>query len=389
MIYHPRSRPWYQSDPILSWHSPLHLMSASSYDPPPGTFPLMSPAAQRMMAPEDLKPLHPDTPISPPPHGQQDGSQKEPSPSTLTKKTTLTTLNPSPVEVMENDTPHSRTILLPETMMTPSTLMDQTTSGPTSPLLTETFSDLYAPRPGSYEEATWRLATTSEGMTEYQWTTTLPLTEGTLSQEQEDRRLSQHEYSPIETERYTLLCLDTDYEGSTTSEPHRNNMESTSNEFDTFNYDEETFGGYTAKSSWDYSNYIAAPRYSTSRYPFPLPDSPPYQIWQHGQYHGPRTSHLYAGQGEEGGTGRSQPPSKNPPDDPPETPAERLQCTKELAEWKAQYVEELKKEVEEAEWAHDTHIQYWNLPNQNKGKGPNHGRPSTPPGPEWRKALHE
>ncbi|PBK67333.1 hypothetical protein ARMSODRAFT_977004 [Armillaria solidipes] len=55
----------------------------------------------------------------------------------------------------------------------------------------------------------------------------------------------------------------------------------------------------------------------------------------------------------------------------------------ELVEQKACRIEELKQEVEEAEWEHNAHVQFWNLPNQNKGKAPDRGQPSAPPIPDW------
>ncbi|PBK71773.1 hypothetical protein ARMSODRAFT_1016761 [Armillaria solidipes] len=61
----------------------------------------------------------------------------------------------------------------------------------------------------------------------------------------------------------------------------------------------------------------------------------------------------------------------------------------ELAERKVRHIEELRLEMEDAERAHDAHVQFWNLPVQNKGKAPDHSQPSGPPIPEWQKLLHE
>ncbi|PBK67335.1 hypothetical protein ARMSODRAFT_1020814 [Armillaria solidipes] len=95
------------------------------------------------------------------------------------------------------------------------------TSGLPSQPSTETSSDPIAPKPGSYEDATSRLASTSEVTTESQWTGIWPYTEETQSPEQDARQLSPHKSSPIEREDYTILRPAFDYMGSTGTEPPR------------------------------------------------------------------------------------------------------------------------------------------------------------------------
>ncbi|SJK97317.1 uncharacterized protein ARMOST_00569 [Armillaria ostoyae] len=137
-------------------------------------------------------------------------------------------------------------------------------------------------------------------------------------------------------------------------------MPPSSNQFNNFNMDEETFGGWVPEYS--------QPTQYQPTYPFPLSDAPP-TLRQHGQYHGPKTSHLYAGAND--GAGSSNDIETDPPVDPPAEPpkdppqpsnAKRLQLTMELAEQKARRLEEMRQEVEEAERAHDEHVRYYNLP---------------------------
>ncbi|SJL13528.1 uncharacterized protein ARMOST_16972 [Armillaria ostoyae] len=85
-----------------------------------------------------------------------------------------------------------------------------------------------------------------------------------------------------------------------------------SNEFNDFNYDEETFGEYAEHTGW---NDDETSRATIFHYPFTLPDEPLATARQHGQYHGTKTSRFL----REGDASSSQPPT-DPPIDP---------CTKE------------------------------------------------------------
>ncbi|SJL04856.1 uncharacterized protein ARMOST_08227 [Armillaria ostoyae] len=184
-------------------------------------------------------------------------------------------------------------------------------------------------------------------------------------------------------------------------------------DFDHFNQDPETFGwadkedeentrydgdyqGYAPIPNLyagDYRGYTTAPHFYHQ--PFPLPDSPTYNAphpRRVQQYHPPQY-----GQYIMGGQDPPKPVpggSNDPPVDPiPPNPAERLQEAKDLADQKAERIQQMREALAAEEQAHDDHVQYWNLPNQNqrKGKEPERGRPGAPPAPNpnWRRPLHE
>ncbi|SJL10875.1 uncharacterized protein ARMOST_14270 [Armillaria ostoyae] len=282
-----------------------------------------------------------------------------------------------------------------------------TLSGTNSPR--STFSSL-APTalpPGSYDDRTSRLDTVYEEKGAPQWAGTSQSNERTQSHDWAGMQPSQPAYSTTETKPTTALPQGTYYKGwqdlewpessSGWSSPYLswpldNEMRTlaSSNQFDTFHYDSGTFGRYAHEFSEEH--HIPNPQ--------PLPDAP-CRIRQHSQYHGPRTSHLIAGTNDEAGGSNNieTDPPVDPPVDPPTDPsqpsnAERLQLAMELAERKAQRLEEIRQEVEEAEQAHDEHIRYYNLPlpNQSKGKDPERGRagaPEPPPEPNWQRLLNK
>ncbi|PBK59587.1 hypothetical protein ARMSODRAFT_1027273 [Armillaria solidipes] len=180
--YHPQSGPQYLYDPVPSWLSPLHPPSASRYDLPSDAFPPMSPAAQRIISsphPGGLRPQRSNTPASPQPHSQLEGSQNEPSPSSLM---TLMTLMPSPpvtptptswslspldlAKETSHPHPHNLSPSSTDETATPSTLTAPTTSEQNSTMLTDGFSAPIAPKPGSYEDVTSRLASILKAMTD-------------------------------------------------------------------------------------------------------------------------------------------------------------------------------------------------------------------------------
>ncbi|SJL01340.1 uncharacterized protein ARMOST_04660 [Armillaria ostoyae] len=138
-----------------------------------------------------------------------------------------------------------------------------------------------------------------------------------------------------------------------------------SNQFNTFHYDEEAFGGYTPELSMGYQGYALAPDY-----PIPMPDSPR-RIRQHGQYHSPKTSRLYAGAND--GTGGSN----DIPNDPPQpSNEERLLQAKELLALKDRRLAELRLELEEQQAERDAHAKLHRL--GGKGKQPDRPAPHAP-----------
>ncbi|PBK71696.1 hypothetical protein ARMSODRAFT_973297 [Armillaria solidipes] len=239
-------------------------------------------------------------------------------------QTNLTSRTPSP-QSQELETPRPRPcILLPsptEWQPTPSTLMVLNTSGTSSPPSTGKSLGPTTPWPGSYKDMMSKLTSIPEAMTECQWDGTSQWTEEIQFPNGDKMQQSWREYSPIETERYMVLHLDSYYEGHTWMGPPN------FNQFDTFNYDYGSFRELDEVAPW------------TQRmdrnvsYPFRLPDSLPPQ----------KHSRPYAGQGD-GSAGGSKPaPAKT---------IEELRAAREEVELKLRKIEELQKELNNAEMAH-------------------------------------
>ncbi|SJL02909.1 uncharacterized protein ARMOST_06250 [Armillaria ostoyae] len=129
------------------------------------------------------------------------------------------------------------------------------------------------------------------------------------------------------------------------------------------NLHQETFGGFTSELPGEYKGYT-----------FTLPDSPPHHpIRRQGQYYGPKTSHLLGG-ANNGAGGSNEIPVDPTVDEPTQTPAERVQAAKDLAAHKAERIRQMREALDNEVRAHDTHVEYWNLPNAHqgrKGKEPN------------------
>ncbi|PBK75388.1 hypothetical protein ARMSODRAFT_1012848 [Armillaria solidipes] len=268
--------------------------------------------------------------------------------------------------------------------------MAPTTSGTNSPMLTEKSLDPTTPRPGSYEDVTSKLASISGATTGLQWDGTSQWRGESQSQEEGETRPLWPEYSLIETERYTFLHPDIYYRAPDGDIQNRNNETWTEpysssppdsdewmnrplnfDQFNNFHYDYGTFGELDEVAPW--TQWVD----SNVPYPFPLPDMPPIQVRQHGQYHGPRHSRIYAGQGD--AEGSKPAPAKT---------IEELRATREDVELKLCKIEELQKELNDAKMAHRDHASQWGLPlfPGDKGKAPDRGRP---PIPNDRRPLYE
>ncbi|SJL04352.1 uncharacterized protein ARMOST_07718 [Armillaria ostoyae] len=182
---------------------------------------------------------------------------------------------------------------LRETMTTPSTHMEGTTSGPNSALLTESFSDPIAPRPGSSDGSTSSSeATSTPRMSESQWATTSPSPASPCFHNTEETLPWRPEYSPTETAqntppppeiRYQMLAPEprpssaswlTTYSHWPLQRETAQTWMAPPEVFNDFNYDQETFGNYTPELSRDYRGYTPAPTISFYNAPFPLPNSP-------------------------------------------------------------------------------------------------------------------
>ncbi|PBK75405.1 hypothetical protein ARMSODRAFT_970067 [Armillaria solidipes] len=168
-----------------------------------------------------------------------------------------------------------------------STLTDPNMSGTSSQPSTEESSVPIEPWPGSYANVMSRLTSISEETTGLQWDGTSWWNGETQFLDEEEMQQLPQGSSPIETESYTLLCLDTYYredKGGGQNRSNENWREHYSyslpnnsrwmthpvnyNQFDTFQYDYGTFGELDEVAPWIDENVS---------YPFTLPDSPSQQ----------------------------------------------------------------------------------------------------------------
>ncbi|SJL16265.1 uncharacterized protein ARMOST_19785 [Armillaria ostoyae] len=299
LTYHPQNGPYYPSNPALSWASPLFPPGGYSYDLPAGMIP-----GQRTTAPmtisddEDLNTLEP--------------SHSEPD---LPESISSASRTPSPPPRPLAFTYHGKYDPL-------------NIDGPDFEWNELSAVDILILRP--HRTAAWELRRqdveeryqlSREGRTPMGWY---------LAVERGDPIPALGRDVTIAARIFHNRNRD-DYgpaPGSGWSSPYlswpldnERRMLPDSNQFDTFNEDEETFGGYTTEVYGDYQGSTLAPSY-----PFPFPDAPPRTIQQHGQYHGPKTSRLYAG-ANEGAEGSNT----NPPTDPPQpSNEERLLQAREL-----------------------------------------------------------
>ncbi|SJK97330.1 uncharacterized protein ARMOST_00582 [Armillaria ostoyae] len=269
---------------------------------------------------------------------------------------------------------------------TPSTSMDLILSGTNSRPSTFSSSALTGPPPGSYVDATSSNDTNSAGRDELPWAGTSQWNEEIHFQHWDAMPPSLPKFSTTETETTTAPPLGIYSRGGDQQDPpttssgwsspylswlldNERRMPPTSNQFDEFNMDEETFGGYTTNVYGDHGGYTPAPQ--RPNYPFPLPDAPP-TIRQHGQYHGPRTSRLYAGTND--GAGGS---NDNPPTDPPQPSNEEcLLQAKKLLAIKDRQLTKLRLKLAEQEAERDAHAELHRL--SEKGKQPDRPPPPRP-----------
>ncbi|SJL17385.1 uncharacterized protein ARMOST_20935 [Armillaria ostoyae] len=418
--FHPLSGQLRQSNPATSGCSLLCPVSVSSYDPPPDTFPPLSPAARRMMHPGTPQPHQPPTSLP----------QTASSQSTPTMKTISISLSTAPSQNKEDPTPQSwsppgqshpaprspatpypsmmtfpnpsptmTTHPLPysspdtETGMTHSISMGPTMSGTSSVTWTEEFLAPTALRPGNYADTMSRFTSISEGRNEPQWDGTSQWNEGIQFLEGEEIRPSPPESLPIETGRYTLLHPDPNYMGEGEggqSRSRRNWQEHYSysrpdndiwttcpenyNQFNHFHYDEETFNGFVTETL----------RYELPQYPFPLPDSPPQGPYSNIPY-APHPRCIQKYRPPQYGThpmGGQDPPNDPPIDVDPDDCQEGGSNNPPTEPTKEEHLQA----------ACLKHDMIWNLnqtdtPNDDddKGKRPARGRPFVP---NWREPLH-
>ncbi|SJL16292.1 uncharacterized protein ARMOST_19812 [Armillaria ostoyae] len=229
-------------------------------------------------------------------------------------------------------------------------------SGTNSLLSTSSSSAPTTLPPGNYGNETSRPDTSFTQTTGHQWAGTSPWSEAIPFPKSAEMPPSQPAYTTTGIAATMVPPPDTYYKddqedeqpenSSSWSSPFSNwplasetRMPLSSNQFDSFHYNYETFGRLdevTSRTEREGRQYVP--------YPFQLPDSPPWQIRQHGQYHGQKTSRLYADANDRAGGSNDIPvnPPADPPTNPPQpSPAERLQLAMEVTEWKARRIEEI------------------------------------------------
>ncbi|SJL10435.1 uncharacterized protein ARMOST_13821 [Armillaria ostoyae] len=175
-------------------------------------------------------------------------------------------------------------------------------------------------------------------------------------------------------------------------------------DFDNFNQDQETFGGWAEEESdgefdtyqddRDYRGYTTAPHFY--RNPFPLPDSPTYLAPNHPpppphprwiqQFRPPQYgSYAYGGQGPDD----PEPGGSAMPTDPPQpSNTERLEAARQQSLANRREYDVLKAQMEAAQAKMMTHDVTWDFaqPPDSKGKEPDRGRPLVP---NYRRPLYD
>ncbi|SJL17378.1 uncharacterized protein ARMOST_20928 [Armillaria ostoyae] len=303
--------------------------------------------------------------------------------------------------------------------------MAPTTSGLASTPLTTPISAPTAPMPGRYDGSTSRIEVNSrDPKTESQWPTTSPSLEDPRYQYTGEMRPSRPIYSPIEIESngppqqeiayetYDLEPRPSSRHWSTPFSPLPWQRQTIltwtaphSERFNTFHYNYETFGGLDEVTPWTqrvdrnvpyFSQSQYAPTYDLPRYLLPLPDSPNQS--HHASAPHPRRIQKYRlpqygvypmGGQEPPDTPVPENPDQGGSDQPPgPTREERLVAAKLCSIEKQQRAEDLRRQYEVALEESKGHDMIWNfnqIPDGDKGKAPNRGRP---PIPEWTKPLH-
>ncbi|SJL16771.1 uncharacterized protein ARMOST_20300 [Armillaria ostoyae] len=303
--------------------------------------------------------------------------------------------------------------LLIKMQQTPLISTAPTSNGTSSTPSTSSYSDHIALWHGRSEGATWRPATSFDQTTGPPCAGTSPWNEATPSNESAEMPPSQPRYSTTGIATTTALPQGMYSEEWPDREQPENSLTWSSpylnwpldserrtppsiEEFDHFHYDQGTFGDYIPELLEDYQGYTLAP--------YRPPDSPPHPRITHPQciqgYHAPQYGMYPMGGAndapDQGGSNDIpiDPPLPQPPVDVQPTPAERLQEAKDLADRKAERIAQMCQAIKDEERAHDEHVRYWNLPNQNQGKGkkPDRGRcgaPPPPPDPNWQRRLSD
>ncbi|PBK59533.1 hypothetical protein ARMSODRAFT_982941 [Armillaria solidipes] len=384
--------------------------------PPLDAFPPPSPAAQRMMHPGPKQHCQPPTspnliasslstpmkrtilmpsPPCNPTLKEDDPTLQSPTTPYHSETTPPTSPNPS----TETPRPRSPRLSLPNIgpQMTLSTSTDLSTSGTNLGPSTEEYLAHIEPRPGSYADVMLRLASISEEMPRLQWDGTSQWNEGTQYPVEEEMRLSPQGSSPIESEKYTLLCLDMYYredeedEQSRSSEnwwdrysylPPDNDNWTTHptnyNQFDTFQYNYGTFEGLDKVAPWTQRADERVP------YPFTLPNSPSPTSTTTRPIPWPQISPMAATLIHElvilaakavniAAAGGSTHPT-------PAKTTEEFRAARNDTEEKLRNIEEAQQVLNDAEMAHRDHVSKWGLPlfPGDKGKNMDRGRPIIP-----------
>ncbi|SJL14659.1 uncharacterized protein ARMOST_18124 [Armillaria ostoyae] len=348
----------------------------------------------------------PDSPEAPAPFTPQ-GYVSGPPPTFAPFPTQTASQTPAPIPPTTEETSQSQN----ERTTTLSTQTAPTTSGQSSTQSTEPSSDHTDPRPGSSAASTSSSeADTKDQKTESAWATTSQRSEDPAFQDEAAKRPSGPEYTPTDSERNTqpppVASSWTHAQGPTqNSEPSPTSywpshlpreidqISTAPPDFDNFNQDEETFGGWadeeddeaTTLDYGDYRGYTTAPHFYHQ--PFPLPDSPTYTAPNYPppphprrvqQYRAPQYNpYLMSGQGPDDPV----PGGSAMPTDPPQpSNAERLEAARQQSLANRHEYDILKAQMEAAQAKMMTHDVTWDFaqPPDSKGKEPDRGRPNIP-----------
>ncbi|SJL16484.1 uncharacterized protein ARMOST_20010 [Armillaria ostoyae] len=303
---------------------------------------------------------------------------------------------PTP-QIMEETSPS-----LNERMTTPSTPMEGITSDQNSVPSTESSSAPIVLRPGSSDGSTSSSeAPSTPQMSEFQWASTSPSPTPSHFHNAEETPPWRPEYSPTGTEQRERPLPGIEYQ-MLDPEPRPNNTSWLTTyshwpsqretvqtwmappDFDNFNQDEETFGGYTTDIYEGYRGFTPAPQPPFYISLFPLPDSPNWET----RHPTPYQTHPHRIQGYRPPQYRKRPfAGQDPPDpddneraggsnNPPDPREEERHKAAEIAGQKLREIAELEKKLNDAEMEHRDHATRWGLPlcPSDKGKEPDRGR---------------
>ncbi|SJL06745.1 uncharacterized protein ARMOST_10087 [Armillaria ostoyae] len=251
-------------------------------------------------------------------------------------------------------------------------------------------------------------------MSESQWDSTLPSPTQPHFHDTEETLPWRPEYSPTEIDQnvqplwgieYRMLAPEPRLNSASwsTTYSHWPSQRETAPtwtelpDFDNFNQDKETFGGYTTNVYGEYQGYTPAPQQPFYTAPFPLPDSPNWEYRQPATF----PTHLHHIQGYRPPQYGTHPFAGQDPPDPVNNQAgglndplqptreERLERARLQSQENRSEYDILKAQLEAAQDKMTRHDQTWDFnqpPDDDKGKKPECGHPLIP---NYRRPLYK